>query len=285
MEAENGKVLHIIKANYRTIFEINKKRKHYKVEEIDIEQLAREYKNMDENKRIEAVEIIISYNLPLIIAIMRKWYDTLTSEDALQDMMSHLLEVIPGIIDRYNSENKNKFSTYLTSCLRGEAMKFLDTQRVIKYNYYYMVKKKGLEPLKISYESEITDMLEENESALDVYNRYYSAASNELDDVDEERERHIVINKIMEHLFIFIENKVDNDLDKEIAKMYINNYLDTRNNYPVHKIAEHFNVDVNYIYRCLRKIFKEFKKECEDSTNEELNELYIKFIELGGGLV
>lgn len=281
MADHSSRIKNIIKINSKLILEINRKRKLYNIDKIDMEQLAVEYKEASETRKSEIEDIMLAYNLPLVISIINKWYDLLSSEDSIQDIMSHLMLSMISILKRYKPNDKNKFSTYLVASLNGEALKFMDNDRIVKYNYYYLVKKKGQEPLVIGTESSIQSLLDEEENALEIYSKYYSSKNTIPDEVedDTERKKKEVLHELFEKLKQFIESDSASELDKSIMMAYINSLISIDENYTVNQIAEYHNVNKDYIYKVIRRTFKKFRDLCSQ-TGSELNKLYDTFIEI-----
>lgn len=262
------KISVIKRLNARLIMDLNQKRNYYKVKSMshdDIERIACEYHEAGDGRKSEIEEIVMAYNLPLVIAIIYKWFDVLSNEASVQDIMSHLYSCFVPILKRYRCDSNNKFSTYLTASLNGEALKYLDQDKVISYNYYYIVKKKGLDPLDIRNESDIALMLDENENSVETYVRYYSNTSNpnEENDIIEQDYKRNKINYIIDYLYQFIDNEISDMLEQQIIKKYIDIYFTSADKKTIKDIAEELSVEVNLVYKSIRKTLKMFRDHCK----------------------
>lgn len=261
------KISVIKQLNARFIMELNQKRNYYKIKSFshdDIERMACEYQEAEEFRKSEIEEIVMAYNLPLIIAIIYRWYDVLSNEASVQDIMSHLFSCIVPILKRYRCDSNNKFSTYLTASLNGEALKYLDQDKVVSYNYYYIVKKKGLDPLEIRNESDIALMLDEDENSMETYVRHYSnnSRSSEENDIIEENYKRSKISYIIDYLYQFIDTELTDMLERQIINKYLDIHFTSTEKITIKDIAEELSVDVNFVYKTIRKTLKMFREHC-----------------------
>ncbi|MEM4166742.1 MAG: hypothetical protein QW255_05295 [Candidatus Bilamarchaeaceae archaeon] len=247
--------------------------------DINIEELIRKYKELPElsEERRNIEEIILLYNFPMILIIVKKGAILMKNDNYIKDLFNHLLLVTIDTIRRYKIDAENKFSTYLASCLRGETIKFIDNTRVVKYNYYYITQKKGQEPINILLESDLNNMFDSDESELvSMYSHHYLKDNFHQDieyDISLDR-----VNKMLEYMKDFLKNKYD---APENTKAFLHEYMfshKTAREVSVRILSNKYNMGIKECYSEIKKFQKEFRKYCE-SDKGELGSLYASLLE------
>ena len=142
------------------IINMTKRRKEVIKGDINVEELINEYK---ENPREEIMEMIILYNLPMAVVLVKS-HAHLVDEINIPDLFSIAMETIVKSVEKYDTNRNNKFSSYLVINMHGEILKAIDQMRIVKFTYYHhMIKSKVNRNENISDEIPITTEIEETE--------------------------------------------------------------------------------------------------------------------------
>lgn len=263
----------------KEIQEFSKRRKELFDNDVnfDIEKIIQEYHEADDERKKIIEEMVIVYNFPIILIFTKKGYYMIKNRDYIKDLFNHLMYCTIEALRRYKAYNKNKFSTYLIACLRGEMIKFADDSRVVKYNYYYLIQRKKKDPLTILLESDINNILEtEDSESITSYSNTKCKRNEGYTDFYIEK-YNIEIRKLVEYFIKFVtEYEVD-----ENTKNFLVEYLTSKKSskeVAVSKIAEKYNKDIKECYKDIKKVINDFN-EYAIKDNGELGFIYRNVME------
>lgn len=217
-------------------------------------------------------EKMLYYHFPIAIIIIKK-YAKHVDIDTLDDLFQHCMFSIINALRRYDPKKNTLFHTYLARTMLGEILKFLDTTRLIRFNYYYVKSKMGEEyvnDLYVIMESNIISMSnDENHEFFESYNfnkngvSIYNLIENENDYV---YDTEYTYNKIVED----IRNKIMNSQFTEKEKMILLDLFMPAAETGIHrntikKIAAKYKVKDSYVHE-LKQSFIEYY---ENITKDE----------------
>lgn len=261
----------------KMIKELSKKReellRHHTDEEIE-KIIDSYYYTDDEGQKAKIEEIAMLYHFPMALIITKNAYRYMKNKIYSKDLFNKLLFDIIVILRRYTPNTNNKFSTYLATSLRGEMMKFLDNTKVVKYNYYYIVKKFGRDFTKIIMESDL-DVVLDGEGDIDEYTAEKMKSILEdykVQNMEYGYSYYWLVIDFYEHFKAFITKRY-NDVQREVILEYYVSHK-TNREVSVANLADMYGLERQAVYRLLKEAISSFVEYCKDKRNYELNDLY-----------
>lgn len=222
------------------------------------------YAQADDDLKSEIEEKMLYYHFPIAIIIIKK-YAKHVDIDTLDDLFQHCMFSIINALRRYDPKKNALFHTYLARTMLGEVLKFLDTTRLIRFNYYYVKSKMGEEyvnDLCVIMETNIISMSnDENHEFFESYNfnknrlSIYNFMENEYDYI---YDTEYIYNKLIED----IRKKIMDSQFSEKEKLILLDLFMPAAETGIHrntikKIASKHKVKDSYVHE-LRKSFIEY---------------------------
>lgn len=210
----------------------------------------------DEELKRDIENKMLIYHFPIALVFLRK-YAIYIKSYYIDDLFQHCLFVIINTLRKFNPNKKVLFHTYLSNYMFGEVLKFIDSTKTLKYNYYYLRKKD--ENIIILNESDLLNYVESDDpDFIEMYNHYFEYMNNATEEQDDyysdlDNIKSIILKEIRKH---YSGEKAE--ILESILYLSYNECHQADN--LVNCLSKKYDIDKTTIYDIKRDFIKKLKK-------------------------
>ncbi|MEM5877674.1 MAG: hypothetical protein QXF12_02215 [Candidatus Aenigmatarchaeota archaeon] len=209
----------------------------------------------DDSLKAEIENNMIIYHFPIALVFLRK-YAMYVKSYYVEDFFQHCLLVIVTTLRKFDPLKNVLFHTYLSNYMFGEVLKFIDSTKTLKYNYYYLKKKD--ENIIIVNESDLLNYTSSDDpSFVEMYNYYHQF----LNSVDEED---YILD--FEHIKSIVKREIYKNYSSDKAEilecLFELSDCGCRSNINIiNCLSEKYNINKSVLYDLKRDFIKKIKKQ------------------------